>query len=495
MKKLLTLATMTVLLMILMGCDGTSPTTEPHRPLETPVTQTPTPTAGPTPTARPTPRVEVVPGLAPDSFVVVVPRTLRTGYTERVSVSLFNGDRPVSGKVRLTLLDDGASVRTVAAKVEGAANIELPVPQIERGKYEIEVEVEDVSETRSASVEVEDGVLLFVETDKPIYKPGQTVHMRLMTLDALLKPWPSAATIEVQDAKGIKVFKKEVATDDYGMVTVDLPLSTEPNLGIWKLTALAGDQKTQLDVRVEEYVLPKYEVNIDTEKDWVLADEPIKGTVSGEYSFGKPVVGEVEIIATKYVGEWEEYARFNGQIDGDITFELSPVGYVTGVPATGGQGNVTLDVTIREKGTAYEEKTSRLLTVAATPVTLKVIPESRVFKPGLEMGYLVVAQTPDGTPIDTEVELTFHYLDKDFSEVDKSEGTNAERFNVTTSNGKAMLKATPPSDAIQMTLEASVGEEEAYTPGSGNQLSCPVAASSQDGPGVVVITVPPTPSL
>ena len=46
MKKLLTLATMTVLLMILMGCDGTSPTTEPHRPLETPVTQTPTPTAG-----------------------------------------------------------------------------------------------------------------------------------------------------------------------------------------------------------------------------------------------------------------------------------------------------------------------------------------------------------------------------------------------------------------------------------------------------------------
>ena len=64
MKKLLTLATMTVLLMILMGCDWTSPTTEPHRPLETPVTQTPTPTAGPTPTARPTPRVEVVPGLA-----------------------------------------------------------------------------------------------------------------------------------------------------------------------------------------------------------------------------------------------------------------------------------------------------------------------------------------------------------------------------------------------------------------------------------------------
>ena len=95
----------------------------------------------------------------------------------------------MSGGVRLTLLDKGVSVRTVTARVEGAADIELPVPQLKPGRYEIEVEVEGVSETRSASVEVEDGVLLFVETDKPIYKPGQTVHIRLMTLDALLKPW------------------------------------------------------------------------------------------------------------------------------------------------------------------------------------------------------------------------------------------------------------------------------------------------------------------
>ncbi len=67
-------------------------------------------------------------------------------------------------------------------------------------------------------------MLLFVEADKPIYKPGHTVHMRLMTLDALLKPWPSAATTEVQDAKGIKVFKKEVETGDYGKAR-DAPLT------------------------------------------------------------------------------------------------------------------------------------------------------------------------------------------------------------------------------------------------------------------------------
>ena len=305
-------------------------TAKPDSGLEAIPTPTAPPTPSPTRTPAPTPKPVSAPRPEPDSFVAVVPRTLRRGYTERVSISLFNGDRAASGNVRLTLLDSGASVGAVDASVDGSANVELPVPQLEPGRYEIQVQVEDVSESRRATVEIEDGVLLFVETDKPIYKPGQTVHVRLMTLDALLKPWPSAATIEIQDAKGIKVFKKEVSTDEYGMATVDLPLSTEPNLGVWKLTVIAGDQKTQLDVRVEEYVLPKYEVVVDTGRDWLLASDPIKGTVSGEYSFGKPVVGEVEIVASRYVGQWEEYARFQGPIDGETTFDLPPVGFVAG---------------------------------------------------------------------------------------------------------------------------------------------------------------------
>ena len=42
----------------------------------------------------------VDPNLKPDSYVAVVPQRLRRGYTEQISVSLFNGDRPASGNVR-----------------------------------------------------------------------------------------------------------------------------------------------------------------------------------------------------------------------------------------------------------------------------------------------------------------------------------------------------------------------------------------------------------
>ena len=421
--------------------ESPSPTLTPS-PASTP-TPGPMPTVGPTPVAVPVTSLIVDLTLVPDSFIVVAPQTLRAGYTEQASVSLFSGAEPAAGTVRLALYRGDAEVSSASGRVEGVGNVDLPVPQ-EAGSYSLEVMVDGVEEREWAPVDVQKDLLLLVETDKPIYKPGQTVHIRVMTLDVGLKPRPSSTAIEVQDAKGIKVFKKDVDTDGYGMATVDLPLSTEPNLGVWKLTAFSGDQRTQLDVRVEEYVLPKYEVSVTTERDWVLPNEPIKGTVKGEYSFGKPVLGEVEIVALRYVGVWEEYARFTANLNdrGEAAFELPPVDYVAGVPQAGGQGNVTLEVTVGEKSTGYEESTTQLFTVAAAPVVLKVIPESNVFKPGLEMGYLVAAQTPGGQPVDTEVELRFSYLNEEFDE------SATETLRVATSNGKALVKTSPPSDAI-----------------------------------------------
>ena len=116
-----------------------------------------------------------------------------------------------------------------------------------------------------------------------------------MTLNSGLKPASENVTLDVLDAKGIKIFRNEATTDEYGMATVDLPISQEPDLGTWKITATTPKSKTELDVKVEEYVLPKYEVKVDLPKDWFLVSEPIKGKVTATYSFGKPVKGSLSI--------------------------------------------------------------------------------------------------------------------------------------------------------------------------------------------------------
>ena len=372
---------------------------------------------------------------------------------ESVSVSLFSRGRPASGNVMVALLSNGVPVSKASGFIEGQGSLEVRVPVLADGIYELAVEGPGFS--ASQEIQVESRTILFLETDKPVYKPGQTVNIRVLTLDPELKPIVGNIVVEAQDAKGIKIFRKTTTSDDYGMTTLELPLSTEPNLGVWKLTAFSGNRKTQLDVRVEEYVLPKYDVAVDLPRSWILANEPITGAVSSEYSYGRPVKGEVTIVATRYVGIWEEYASVVEQLDGTTTFELPAPGYVAGVPGAGGLGNVQLHVTVRERSTGYVESTKQLITVAATPLNLQVIPESNTFKPGLPFSFLVVTETPDNQPLSEDVSVRIQYADKELD-------TFKERTEeVTTRDGKALLTVTPPSDAVAFTLEAWADEGHA----------------------------------
>jgi len=225
------------------------------------------------------------PAQAAESYVAIVPSTLHGGSTEAVSLSLFSGDRLIPGRVEVALLKDEEVIARASDNVNGKGTIELDIPDIEDGEYEIMVKGNGFED--KAAVRVEKSQLLFLESDKPIYKPGQTIQMRVVTLDSELRPVRESVVVEVLDGKGIKVFRCEVETDEYGMASLSLPLSSEPNLGTWKIKAAAGEAETQLDVRVEKYVLPKYEVRAELPKEWFLVNEPIVGSVKAEYSFGR----------------------------------------------------------------------------------------------------------------------------------------------------------------------------------------------------------------
>ena len=399
-----------------------------------------------------------------DGYLAAVPAVLRAGRTENVSVSLFDGAEPARGDVRLVLLQGSSPIAEASASVAGAGAIPLSVPTMPAGHraihYTLHIEgggdADGPAFTDTAMVLVkEPAELLFLETDKPIYKPGQRIRIRALRLDADLKPLPGSMTLQIQDAKGIKVYKRTVNADEFGMAEAGLPLSMEPNLGVWKITANSGEQSAQLDVRVDEYVLPKYEISVDLPKDWVLVDEPIAGAVSAEYSFGKPVRGELEIVASRYVGTWEEYARFEGEIDGATSFELPTAGYVAGVPTSGGQGNVQLHITVREPATGYEERITKLLTVAEAPVNLQLIPESRIFKPGLPLSLLVVSETPDQRPVAADVNVSVRYVDGEFETV-------SEAFHdLAIDEGGALLELVPPNGAVALTVTAPSPNAEA----------------------------------
>ncbi len=401
------------------------------------------------------------------SYMIIIPKVLQSGTTSQLSVALMNGDSFAAGDFEVKLSKDGKTVASLKQYVLGKDVVDLKLPALAAGDYEINVSGPGF--TQKASVQVATSSLIFLETDKPIYKPGQTIHVNAFSLDGDLKPVSQKITLEVVDGKSIKIFKQELTTDDFGMASVDLPLSLEPNLGTWKLNAAVADgAKTELDVTVDTYVLPKYEVNVTLPKDWFLASDRITGKVEGIYSFGKPVQGEVEIVAKRYVGTWQEYARFTKYIDGSVDFELPSVGYVAGTPTGGGPGNVNLVFTVREQSTGYEESYTKLLTISSTPVTLQIIPDSVSFKPGLPLNVLVLSQDPGGLPVPSSVSMDVTYLDSAYKQLVR----DTKKID-TGASGMGMVALTPPSEAVALTINTSAGSAyatknllAAYSPSS-----------------------------
>jgi CD109 antigen len=407
----------------------------------------PTPTAGEfvggtSPGATATPATSE----AASSYVATAPRVFRAGGVETVALTLANGARPATTKVAVTLLKDGKAVASGEEWIGGRGSVPLRIPAGATGDYTLRVSGRGF--TDEGAVRVEAGTILFLESDKPIYKPGETVRLRVLALDSALRPVAGEAAVEAADAKGIKIFKKTLAIDEWGMGTLELPLSTEPNLGVWKLRAVAGVASAssvgnaQLDIRVERYVLPKYDVKVTLPKPWALVSEAISGTIGAEYTFGKPVRGEATIVALRYQGTWQEYARLTRPLDGTATFEIPAARYSAGSPGNAGAGAVRLDVTVREEATGYEEQGSTLITIAAAPVAVRLIPESGSFKPGLPLGLLIVVTAPDGQPADADVTLTCTYQDVKYNRLP------TETRQVATKNGVATLTVTPPDGAV-----------------------------------------------
>jgi CD109 antigen len=403
-------------------------------------------------------------------YLAVLPKALHIGAEETVSISLFNDEVPsrqrAMGKIGVTLLRGSEKIIEVENVITNKGVIKFMVPEVEVGEYELKIKGADFENKTNVSV-MED-LLVFLQTDKPIYQPGQTIHMRVITLTSELRPKISFVVVEVKDAKGIKIFRKEVITDEYGMATLDLPVSREPNLGVWKINTISEQASSQLDIRVEKYVLPKFEVKPELPKEWFLVDEAIVGKVKAEYSFGKPVKGELVIEASRYVGEWTVYETFSKEIDGETEFEISPVGYVAGVPEAGGKGNITLDIIVKERNTDYEEKTNRLITVSDTPLVLQVIPEGSVFKPLLPFNLLIVAKTPDHKPRHVNANIKVTYIDTELTDM----GTTEEVLETT--GGKALLTITPPEGCAALTVDVDAegvnvtkAVESGYSP-SGN---------------------------
>src|SRR3990172_7724200 len=246
-------------------------------------------------------------------------------------------------------------------------------------------------------------------TEKPIYQPGQVIHLRALALSAFDRVPASGDEIEfiIADGKGNKVFRKTIESSAYGVAAEDFQLANEVNTGDYKITARMGNTSSEKTVRVEHYVLPKFEGSWQTDRSFYLPGERGQGSISAAYFYAKTVEGgAVKITGFTFDFDRQDIFSLEGTTDADGTFafDFSLPDYIAGTDLEGGAGPFYFEAAVTDLA-AHTESSSFSLPVSQSRITILAIPESGQLRPGVEDILYILTSYPDGTPAQTTLTL------------------------------------------------------------------------------------------
>jgi alpha-2-macroglobulin len=174
---------------------------------------------------------------------------------------------------------------------------------------------------------------IYAVTDRPAYRPGDTVQWKCLARrylkDSYTTPAGAPLYYEVSDPRGAKVKEGTLALNNFGSAWDSLLLTEAMPLGeyqvvFWKKKD--GDQVGSATLfRLEEYKLPEFKVAVKTPEDngrrkiFRLGDE-IEVNIQADYYFGGAVAdAAVELVVTPrpFRHRWSPYRDCGWYYDGD----------------------------------------------------------------------------------------------------------------------------------------------------------------------------------
>ena len=164
------------------------------------------------------------PGIVPVA-VLTGPTQVEPGKTERYSVvvrDVVTGAVVPNQQVRLQWLParNAPPIGAVRTNDAGEAVFDPTVPQ-EGKRFTLLATLPGHSDAAAARLEVrtESTADTFISTDKPLYQPGQTVHLRALSMDGSQRPLANREVVlEISDPQNTKVFKEVQKSSAFGIV-------------------------------------------------------------------------------------------------------------------------------------------------------------------------------------------------------------------------------------------------------------------------------------
>lgn len=134
----------------------------------------------------------------------------------------------------------------------------------------------------------------YTYTDRPVYRPGHTVHfksiLRDRVADTLALPKVAQVQVKITDDQQKVIFDKALPLSNMGTVQGEFDLPAAASLGFYNISiGQEFNTYASTSFRVEEYRKPEYQVRVSAAKPRVLQGDKNQVTIDARYFFGEPV--------------------------------------------------------------------------------------------------------------------------------------------------------------------------------------------------------------
>ncbi|XP_020358726.1 complement C4-B [Oncorhynchus kisutch] len=309
---------------------------------------------------------------------------------------------------------------------------------------------------------------VFIQTDKPIYNPGENVNFRVFTLDNYLLPVEESINVKIFNSKGLLVYNQALHSSKLLQRNIMIP--DVETAGHWKILATFTNHpmsNSSVEFEVREYVLPTFEVTITALKPYYLVtEESFQFSVSVRYTYGKGVNGiayvrfgliDREGNRTHLPGLENKTSIQDGVASITLpTEDLRGKAEKQNIQHMEGH-NLYIAVTVLETASGdLEEAESTSVKIVTSPYIIDMSKTKEYFTPGGKFSILATTTHPDGSPApDLRMRASVSVTSVGGTQESKLEGSG-------NSKGEAVLTFEVPKLATSMDIKmfAEGGDKE-----------------------------------
>ncbi|KAM3615928.1 uncharacterized protein V6R79_009822 [Siganus canaliculatus] len=233
-------------------------------------------------------------------YAVTVSSQVRGGEKETLCAQIHNPTERVDLTVALEVDPDSTVILQETVEQDFYRCLSFQVPTVSTKKVasiKATIKGKEASLSKKTKILIEPPAFIhLVQTDKPIYKPGQTVRFRIVSMDPDFLPVPRVyKLVELLDPKSDRIAQWLDKENNDSILDLSYSMIPEAAQGIYRIIGHTDKgERISHSFEIKEYVLPKYEVKVHLPSVISILDQEATFKICGKYTYGKPVIGSVK---------------------------------------------------------------------------------------------------------------------------------------------------------------------------------------------------------